>query len=43
MLDSGIADNLEMGIFFICLLWPEIPRPSFFVWMTLNLSTFLSY
>lgn len=42
MLDSGMADNLEMGIFFICLLWPEIPSP-FFVWMTLNLSTFLSY
>lgn len=25
-----MADNLEMGIFFICLLWPEIVRPSFF-------------
>lgn len=25
-----MADNLEMGIFFISLLWPEIPRPSFF-------------
>lgn len=26
-----MADHLERGIFFICLLWPEIPRLSFFV------------
>lgn len=32
-----MTDRLEMGIFFICLLWPEIPRLSFFIQMTIEL------
>lgn len=35
--------HLEMGFFLFRLLWPKIPRLSFFIQMTLNFSTFLSW